>query len=130
MSQITIGYVDVSALSPIEGFSRKRVLWLKDKVLEEGVWTTPIKVEKSKLLIMDGHHRFEVSKALGLSRIPVHFFSYDEVQVWSLRDNHEVSSEIILRNHEEGVIFPYKTAKHKFPEGIEAFQGVRLEDLY
>ena len=49
MSQIMIGYVDVSALSPIEGFSRKRVLWLKDKVLEEGVWTTSIKVEKSKL---------------------------------------------------------------------------------
>ena len=123
-------YVDVSALSPIEGYSPKRVIWLKDKIEKEGIWTTPLKVEKTKFLVMDGHHRFEVAKALGLRCVPAVFFTYDEVEVWSLRPKHEVTGKIILQNHEVGVTFPYKTAKHGFPEKVNNFEGVPLDELF
>ena len=125
----TIAFVDVASLSAIEGHGPKRVLWLKNKIETEGLWTVPLKVEKTKHLVMDGHHRFEVAKAMGLRRVPAELFTYDEVEVWSLRPKIEVTGEIILRNYGEGVIFPYKTAKHGFPEGAIDFEGVPLDEL-
>jgi hypothetical protein len=113
----------------IEGHGPKRVIWLKSKIEAEGVWTKPLKVEKTKYLIMDGHHRFEVAKTMGLQRIPAEFFGYEEVDVWSLRPTIKVTPEVIMRNHVEGKIFPYKTAKHSFPERMLSFEGVQLDEL-
>ena len=129
MTDRCVTFVDVADLCAIEGHGPKRVLWLKDKIEAEGVWTVPLKVERSRYLVMDGHHRFEVAKAMGLARVPAELFTYDEVEVWTLRPKIEVTGEIILRNHDESVIFPYKTAKHGFPEGEPEFEGVPLDDL-
>lgn len=124
-----IEFLEVSALSPIEGHGPKRAEWLKDKILAERAWLVPLKVERSRRLIMDGHHRFEVAKALGLQRVPAYVFSYDEVEVFSLRPKIPVSAEIIYQNHGLGVIFPYKTAKHRFPDFACTFEGVPLDEL-
>jgi hypothetical protein len=125
----SISYVNVNELIPIEGHDPERVLWLKDKIVAEGRWTVPLKVEKTLRLVMDGHHRFEVAKLLGLRRVPAEYFSYNEVDVWTLRDGIEVNPQIIFDNFSNGVIFPYKTAKHEF-FGIEPiFGGVPINDL-
>jgi hypothetical protein len=100
-----------------------------EKIEKENIWTAPLKVERSLNLIMDGHHRFEVVKALGLSKVPAEYFTYDEVDVWSLHSNIDVSPQIIFNNHRNKIIFPYKTAKHQF-HGIEPkFDGVPLDEL-
>jgi hypothetical protein len=129
MTERSVAFADVASLSPIEGHGPKRAAWLKEKIESEGVWTAPLKVERTRNLVMDGHHRFEVAKAMGLRRVPVLYFTYEEVEVWTLRPSIEVSGEIILRNHEKGVIFPYKTAKHGFPTGETNFEGVPLDEL-
>lgn len=121
--------VPVASLSAIEGFGPKRAIWLQNKIVEENIWTVPLKVEKTKHLVMDGHHRFEVAKALGLKHVPAQMFSYDEVEVYSLREKITVTGDIILKNHEEGIIFPYKTAKHNFPNVDEDFEGIPLNEL-
>jgi hypothetical protein len=130
MTESTVVFLDVASLSPIEGHGKKRVLWLKNKIETEGFWTMPLKVERTKSLVMDGHHRFEVAKAMGFRRVPAELFTYDEVEVWSLRPNIEVTGEIILRNHTTGIIFPYKTAKHRFPKDVVKFRGVPLDELF
>jgi len=124
-----VRFVEVASLSIIEGHGPKRVNWLLEKIKKEGIWSEPIKVEKSKMLVMDGHHRFEVAKKLGLRIIPAELFSYENVEVYSLRKNINVTSSIILKNAELGIVFPYKTAKHKFPNKISCFKGVSIEDL-
>lgn len=124
-----IELVDISRLTPIEGYGPKRALWLKDKILSEGTWSVPLKVERSRFLIMDGHHRFEAAKSLGLRRIPAQLFSYTDVEVYSLRKNIEVTPQVIFNNHDNGVIFPYKTAKHVFPTAPSNFEGVELNAL-
>lgn len=129
MNDGKIVYVDVSSLSAIEGHGPKRVRWLKEKIELENIWMVPLKIEKTKYLVMDGHHRFEVAKEMGLQRVPAELFSYDEVRVWSLRSNIAVSADIILKNHEDGIIFPYKTAKHHFPDNGLKFEGVLLDEL-
>ena len=121
--------VEVSSLNAIEGYDEKRAKWLADKIVSDGVWTMPLKVEKSKHLVMDGHHRFAVARALGLTRVPAEIYTYDEVEVYSLHRNIPVTAEIILDNHARGEIFGYKTTKHNFPDIDESFAGIALDKL-
>ena len=121
--------LDISSISPIEGHSKKRVAWLSEKIINEGIWTMPLRVEKTKNLLMDGHHRFEVAKALKLKFVPAEIYDYDEVKVYSLRASRLVTPAEIFKNHKEGIIYPYKTAKHIFELGDANFKGVSLDDL-
>ena len=112
--------VEVNKLRHIERFSQKRVQWLKEKIIREGVWTVPIKIDDQHNLVMDGQHRMEVAKSLGFKVVPCLKYSYQEVEVWSLRNNHEVTSELIIKKALSENIYPYKTAKHGFPDSEDA----------
>ena len=41
----TIRLVDVKNLRHVEGYSTKRVEWLKDKIVKEGIWNKPICID-------------------------------------------------------------------------------------
>lgn len=110
-----IQLVEVDSLRHIEDFSQKRVDWLADKIQKEEVWTKPICVSKEGL-VMDGQHRFEVAKKLKIKKIPAVIYDYYEVEVWSLRDNHEVTVDLVIERSLAENIYPYKTVKHKFPK--------------
>ena len=107
--------VPTAKLKHIEGFSSKRVQWLKKRVAADKVWTKPLCVERRHFLVMDGQHRMEVARALGLRCVPCILFSYDEVEFWSLRRNCEVSRKLVVAKSLSGDIYPYKTVKHRFP---------------
>ena len=124
-----IELIDVQQLKHIENFSRKKVLWLRDKILNDGVWTIPIKIESTKCLVLDGQHRMEVAKMIGLSRIPSIKYNYVDVEIWSLRKNHVVSHEMVMDRSLKGDIYPYKTVKHRFPFGGDTRCAYTLESL-
>ena len=124
----TIELVEVCDLSHVEGFSQKRVGWLMEKITSEEIWNLPICIDREYGIVMDGQHRMEVAKSLGLSLIPAIKFSHSEVDFWSLRDNHEVSLEKIINNHNSGDIYPYKTVKYGFPFPIPDC-SISLEEL-
>ena len=119
----------VNQLIHIEGYSQKRVDWLLEKVIREKEWTVPLKIEIEHSLVMDGQHRMEVAKKLGLKNVPVVRLSYEEVEVWSLRDNHLVDSQSIISRSLSGDIYPYKTAKHSFPTWAEVSCKFGLDQL-
>lgn len=123
-----LSMIDPKKLLHIEGYSKRRVEWLKKKIIAEGVWTKPLAIERTHKLVLDGQHRMEVARALGLKKVPCALFDYDEVEVWSLRDNHEVSRELVIEKSLSGDIYPYKTAKHRFPRELEPI-AVDLEKL-
>lgn len=110
--------VPTRKLRHIEGFSPKRVEWLKKRVLDEQCWTKPLCVEENHFLVMDGQHRMEVALALGLREVPCLLFPYREVEIWSLRSNCEVSHDLVIQKSLSGDIYPYKTVKHRFPVKI------------
>lgn len=124
-----INLIYTTELRHIEGFSKKRVVWLKNKILKEGTWTVPLKVDKYHNLVMDGQHRMEVAKELGLKVVPCLVYDYEEVEVWSLRDNHEVTPQLIIDKSISENIYPYKTAKHAFPDGGDMKCSYLLDDL-
>ncbi len=112
--------IEVKKLLHIEGFSKKRVKWLTQKITDDGLWKIPICIEKSHLLVLNGQHRLETAKGLGFKFIPCALFNYDDVEMWSLRSNHEVTRALVIERSINGDIYPYKTVKHRFPIDIEA----------
>ena len=102
-------------LNPIEGHNEERIDWLSAKIISEGYWSKPIAIAKEHNLVMDGHHRLQSALKLGLIRVPCFIFSYKEINIYSLREEIDVSHEIIIKNFLESKIFPYKTVKHELP---------------
>ncbi len=108
--------VAVSKLRHIEGFSQRRVEWLKDKILSEGIWNKPLALCDRHALVMDGQHRMEVARALGLRRVPAMTYDYADVEIWSLRpEKYAFDWKMVTERALSGDIYPYKTVKHAFP---------------
>lgn len=127
-----IVWVPTAKLKHIEGFSHKRVQWLKKRILAESVWTKPLCVERQHFLVMDGQHRMEAARDLGLRYVPCVLFPYEDVEIWSLRKNCEVTHALVIQKSLAGDIYPYKTVKHRFPIEIPAMktplQQLRAEE--
>ena len=70
---------------------------LADRILKLGFWTAPIVVDSALLGIMDGHHRLNAAKHIGLQRIPCIVMSYETggVIVHSWRENIKCSASTI-----------------------------------
>jgi len=120
--------VEVSKLKSIEGHISERVALLREKIWKEGVWKRPIVVEKKNLLVLDGNHRFQVAKLLQMERIPAILIDYGEIEVWSLREDEFVSRDEVIRRALSGELYPYKTAKHKFPN-VNLICDISTEEL-
>lgn len=119
----------VASLRGIEEFDEERVKLLTEKIRNDGCWTVPIMIEKKNNLVLDGQHRLEAAKRLGLSRIPAIPVDYSDVMVWTLRKEEKVSPKLVTKRALSGDIYPYKTVKHKFPFRIPLLAGLKLSSL-
>ena len=113
--------VRLELLKPIEEFSQIRITHMKEKLIKKGFWIRPICIEEKYWLILDGHHRYNVAKQLDYKYLPCEFFDYNDenLVVWSLRKDCIVTKKLVIEKSLNGNIYPYKTAKHKFPILIE-----------
>ena len=87
---------------------------LADKIRQDMIWTHPIVVERNALIILDGHHRYDAARKLGLGYIPCITIDYEDsrlrLECW--RSDEQVSKVDVLRVKHTGKLFPYKTTKH------------------
>ena len=130
-SMYRVEFVATELLRPNECTSQKGILQLRDKVLSEGLWKTPILVETNSFSILDGHHRTEVAKLLGLTKVPVVLVDYSDSRLFlsARRDDVLVSPEEVIRRSKTGDFFPWKTTKHVF-EPRRSRTSIPLADLY
>ena len=129
LNNYQIFFAKVNQLKPLEGFISARVDDLFNEISRSGIWTTPLVIDNQRGLIMDGHHRHQVSMRLGLIYVPVVAWNYNQVDVWSLRDSEEVTVERILQNYKDGIRYPNKTAHHSFPFSIESNLEINIDEL-
>lgn len=106
--------VDIDLIQETEEHIPDRVEWLAERIKKEGIWRVPVFLDSSAYAIMDGHHRFNVARMIGLKRIPAILLSYDSpnVIVTSWRDDLQINKSIIRDYITRGVLFPHKTTKH------------------
>jgi L-serine kinase (ADP) len=89
----------------------------KSKVFKE-----PIIVDKKSLVILDGHHRFNSCKKLGLHKIPcilVDYLKDTHIRVTSRRKKIDITKEIVVKMGLSGNLFPKKTTKHFIPKRVK-----------
>ena len=126
---MNINLIDLNLLLDIEEYIPERKDSLKEKILNETIWTKPIVVEKNHNLILDGHHRFNVAKELGMDKIPAILVDYDNIEIWSLKSSEKVDKDLVILKAKNGNIYPNKTVKHKFEFKIPSC-NYKIEELY
>ena len=102
------------------------------KLLDKGFYK-PIVVDKSTMVILDGHHKWTAAGILGLDMVPVVMVDYlddvtVEVGVWPDCGRDSISKNDVLRMGKSEDVYPPKTSRHSFPFRIPAIQ-IPLEEL-
>jgi hypothetical protein len=110
-----VSLVPVDQLRPSEECNDGRVKALAAKIGQEGFWSAPLLIEAEHRIVMDGHHRLSVARALQLSVVPCLLLSYDDphLQVTSWVDSAEFDHRLILDAGRTGSLLPYKSTRHR-----------------
>ncbi|MDR2835053.1 MAG: NTP transferase domain-containing protein [Bacteroidales bacterium] len=106
--------IDIATMKGIEAFSEERVIELINKINNDQSWTVPVIIENKHHLVLDGQHRLEAAKRMGITKIPAIIINYNDVQVWTLRKEEKVSIKRVYDKALKEDLYPYKTVKHKF----------------
>ena len=123
-----VSLIEVNKLYPIEDYDKKRLPVVKSAIIKDGCWLAPLKIEKNYNLILDGHHSYEIAKEMELKYVPVIGFNYDELTIWTLREEILLTKEKVIKNATNNKKYPYKTVKHKFPN-IKYHCKINLDEL-
>lgn len=126
---LSVKFISPEIIKPTEEFRKDRVDELAENIILEETWTTPILVEKHNLVIMDGHHRYQVALMLELDMIPCLMIGYDNpyLKLSSRTIGEEITFEKIILAGLTGQLLSYKSTKHdllidllkiKIPVGI------------
>ncbi len=69
----SIAVINNNNLKPHEQIKKNYLKKLLHQIKGDGFIDNPIIVDKNTMIILDGHHRFNVLKQLGIKSSPVYF---------------------------------------------------------
>ena len=99
-------------LLPTEDFIEERVLQVGRDIIDEGVWRQPILVERTSLIIMDGHHRREFARRHLFAYVPCLLLDYSQVELRSWRTEFDLLPEDVIARGVQRRLYPAKTTRH------------------
>lgn len=109
-----IEVLDVCVLKQHEEVEGKRLAELYEEIKSDGFLKRAIAVDLNSYIIIDGHHRYNVLKALGCSRIPALLVDYFSpiLKVLSWKGDEEISKSSVIEAGLSGKLFPARTTRH------------------
>ncbi|WP_224079225.1 ParB N-terminal domain-containing protein [Cupriavidus laharis] len=116
----------VVTLQPVSFFRQSEqvdiegVWMLTELIASDGCWLTPIPVEASHGIVMDGNHRLRAAMRLGLKRLPCIPLRYGDPRV-CVRDwnsGEPFDTGCILRTVTCGGLLPHKSTRHFFEPSL------------
>jgi uncharacterized protein (DUF1015 family) len=117
--------LDISNLLSHENIVERRVASLSARILKDGFIKKAIAVDQSSFVVLDGHHRVEAARAIGLRRITAIILDYSSEKI--VVTPHSISKEDVIRAALEGRKFPPKTTKHMISLEGHLFHISRIE---
>ena len=122
MKKIKIKKIRLEDLVPHEQFRKKHKAELHVQIKKDKVLMRPIVVHDigrhraGKYMIIDGHHRTQVLKKMGLTYVPAHVLNYfqSHIVVRSWKGNRVWDKEKIIRSALKGKLLKPKSTKHVF----------------
>ena len=111
----TIQLLRPQELRPHEAIIFSRALSVLAHILWAGAIRVPILIDSKTGVILDGHHRWWVSKRLGLAHDPCYCVDYlndGDIRCEPRRAEIPVTKELVISTACAGVVFPAKTTRH------------------
>lgn len=116
-------------LRPTEEIVAARLAEVSRRLFADGVWQQPILVERSSLIVMDGHHRRAFAIAHGFVRVPCVLLSYSDVALESRREDLLVNPQEVIARGLEGRLYPAKSTRHTILNKLEISCHFPFESL-
>jgi hypothetical protein len=115
---------------PHEMHDPNRATALAAQIEAHGVWTMPLLVEVSNLVILDGHHRWEAAKRLALAAVPAVLIAYGDprLSLVSWRERERWSPKDVIARALSGELCPVKTTRHRLQPSLRPI-AICLADL-
>ena len=115
--------VPLEILRPHEHIIVKKVDQLERMTIRWNAYTKPLLVDRESGTILDGHHRYEIAKRMGLLCLPcvlVDYISDDSITIilWPGSDRSEISKTDVLEAASSGELFPPKTSRHLLSDDL------------
>lgn len=110
--------IEIKNLKQHEEIDPKHLFELKALIESSTIFKEPIIVDKNHLIVLDGHHRLNSCKQLGLSKIPCVLVDYlhdSKIRVTTRRKEYKITKEVIINMALSAKVFPNKTTKHYIP---------------
>jgi hypothetical protein len=112
----------VVAVRPIEFFRASEevdtahVHQLAEQVRRSGHWLAPLPVEAESGLVMDGNHRLQVARLLGLRSLPCIPLEYgdERLRVRCWKTGRPFTLDELHAFVDADAVLPYKTTRHAF----------------
>ena len=109
--------VGVSLLTPHEDVFRDHVDLVAGDISRSGYVKFPVVADVRTFIVLDGHHRLEALRELGIRYVPVFFVDYaeDYVDVYPFRKEVPVSkTSVVAKALVERSLYPPKTTRHVY----------------
>ena len=115
--------VPLEILRPHEHIVVKKVDQLERMIVRWNAYTKPLLVDGESGTILDGHHRYEIAKRMGLLCLPcvlVDYISDDSITIilWPGSDRSEISKADVLEAAFSGKLLPPKTSRHLLSDDL------------
>ena len=122
--------IKVNELNPHEAVIEENLLKVLNSLKTDKRLKKPLIVDRDTKIILDGHHRAEAFKVLGLRKIPCLLVDYSSVRI-EVRPhrNGNVSKEEVIEKGLSDKVFHPKTSKHEMDLDCEKFVDQSIADL-
>lgn len=118
MPKYKVEIIENNRLKEHEEISPDHLAELLAKIKKDGCVKNPIIVDRDSMVILDGHHRFNCVKELGLRFCPACLVDYQcpGIKVCAWRKGATVTKEDVLRAGTTGKKLTPKTSRHLIPD--------------
>ena len=115
--------VPIEILRPHELTISKKVDELEKMTNRWRAYVLPLVVDKNSGVILDGHHRHQVSLRLNLQCLPCIMVDYIgdetvELDVWPNSGRDSLTKEEVVEAGLNGALFSPKTSRHRLPDHL------------
>ena len=117
MAAVRVQLIPVEVLKPHEQVIQKKVAQLEKMTMRWNAYTKPLLVDGATGTILDGHHRFEIAKRLGLQCLPCVVVDYLEddsiaLMLWPNSDREVITKQDVIDAGMSGDLMSPKTSRH------------------
>jgi len=117
MPNYQIKNIEIKLLKPHEEICPVHLRNLQNEIKKDGCVRDPIIVDKNTMVILDGHHRWNLLLSLGAEFCPCCLVDYqsDEIGVACWREGEKIKKEQVIAAGLTGKLLPQKTSRHIIP---------------